>query len=166
MVADKAEKQRRGVKAVAASKIVLESIGLRDRPESLIRELYAAAGPLHAEAVPGQPRQPLEQALAFARSLPGAYDGATIVARDDAGRIVGYADVAVQDMDGFRHVAQAGIGVLPGHRRAGIGRALLGGVLEVAGRLGRSLLMGDTRETVPAGEAFARRIGAGLSAYP
>jgi mycothiol synthase len=162
MVADKAEKQRRGVKAVAASKIVLESIGLRDRPESLIRELYAAAGPLHAEAVPGQPRQPLEQALAFARSLPGAYDGATIVARDDAGRIVGYADVAVQDMDGFRHVAQAGIGVLPGHRRAGIGRALLGGVLEVAGRLGRSLLMGDTRETVPAGEAFARRIGAGL----
>jgi len=53
-------------------------------------------------------------------------------------------------------------GVLPGHRRAGIGRALLGGVLEGAGRLGRSLLMGDTREAVPAGEAFARRIGAGL----
>jgi GNAT superfamily N-acetyltransferase len=139
------------VKAVTPSKIVLESIGLRDRPESLIRELYAAAGPLHAEAAPAQPRQPLEQALAFARGLPGACDGATIVARDDAGQIVGSADVTVQDMDGFRHVAQVSIGVLPGHRRAGIGRALLGGVLEVAGRLGRSLLMGDTRETVPAG---------------
>ena len=74
------------MKAVTASKIVLESIGLRDRPESLIRELYAAAGPLHAEAVPDQPRPPLEQALAFARGLPGAYGGATIVARDDAGK--------------------------------------------------------------------------------
>src|SRR5579863_7504099 len=31
-----------------------------------------------------------------------------------------------------------------------------------AGRFGRSLLMGGTRETVPAGEAFARRIGAEL----
>lgn len=128
------------MKAVTASKIVLESIGLRDRPESLIRELHAAAGPLRAEAGPDQPRQPLEQALAFARGLPEAYDGATIVARD-AGQIVGSADVTVQDMDGFRHVAQVSIGVLPGHRRAGIGRALLGGVLEVAGRLGRSLLM-------------------------
>jgi GNAT superfamily N-acetyltransferase len=150
------------VKAVTASKIVLESIGVRDRPESLIRELYAAAGPLYAEAAPDEPRQPLEQALAFARSLPEAYDGATIVARDRAGRIVGSADVTVQDMDGFRHVAQVSIGVLPAHRRAGVGRALLDGAVEVAGRIGRSLLMGDTRETVPAGEAFARRIGAGL----
>ena len=97
------------------------------------------------------------------RSLPGACgDGATIVARDDAGQIVGSAGVTVQDMDGFRHVAEVSIGRAAGHRRAGIGRALLGGVLEVAGRFGRSLLMGDTRETVPAGEAFARRIGAEL----
>jgi GNAT superfamily N-acetyltransferase len=147
---------------VTASKVALQSVGLRDRPEDLIRELYAAAGPLHAEAAPDEPRRPLEQVLAFARSLPGAYDGATIVARDGAGRIVGSADVTVQDVSGFRHVAQVGIGVLPGHRRAGIGRALLGGALEVAGRLGRNLLMGATRETVPAGEAFARRIGAEL----
>jgi L-amino acid N-acyltransferase YncA len=61
-------------------------------------------------------------------------------------------------MDGFRHVAQVSIGVLPGHRRGGIGRALLGGAVEVAGQLGRSLLMGDTRETVPAGEGSGRWI--------
>jgi len=141
---------------------MLESVGLRDRPENLIRELYAANGPLHAEAAPDEPRRPLEQVLALARCLPGAYDGAAIVARDGAGRIVGSADVTVQDVDGFRHAAWVGIGVLPGHRRAGTGRALLGGALEVAGRLGRDLLMGTTRETVPAGEAFARRTGAEL----
>lgn len=142
--------------------MVLETVGLRDRPEDLIRELYAAAGPLHAEAAPDEPRRPVEQVLAFARGLPGDHDGAVIVARDDAGRIVGSADVTVQDMDGSRHVAHVGIGVLPGHRRAGTGRALLGAALEVAGRFGRDLLMGATRGTVPAGEAFARRIGAEL----
>jgi mycothiol synthase len=147
---------------VTASKVVLESVGLRDMPEDLIRELYAATGPLHAEAVPDEPRRPLEQELAFARSLPGAYDGATIVARDGAGLIVGSADVTVQDVDGARHVAHVGIGVLPGHRRAGTGRALLGSAVETAERLRRNLLMGTTRERVAAGEAFARRIGAEL----
>ena len=141
---------------------MLESIGRRDRPDNLIRELYEATGPLHTEATPDEPRQPLEQELAFARNLPGAYDGATIIARDGAGQIIGSADVSVQDIDGFRHVAQVSIGVLPGHRRAGTGRALLGGAIDVAGRLGRGVLMGGTRETVPAGQAFARRIGAEL----
>src|SRR5436190_18073852 len=94
------DRGRRDAKAVTASKVALQSVGLRDRPEDLIRELYAAAGPLHAEAAPDEPRRPLEQVLAFARSLPGAYDGATIVARDGAGRIVGSADVTVQDVSG------------------------------------------------------------------
>lgn len=147
---------------MATSKVVLESTGLRDMPEDLIRELYAASAPLRAEAAPDEPPQPLEQVLAFARNLPEGHDGATIVARDEAGQITGSADVAVQDMDGYRHVAWVSIRVLPGHRRAGIGRALLRGALEVAERFGRSLLMGGTRETVPAGEAFARRIGAEL----
>ncbi len=150
------------MRAVPANKIVLESAGLRDRPEGLIREPYAAAGPMHAEAAPDESRQPLEQVLTVARSIPGACDGAAIVARDDTDQIVGSADVAVQGINGFRHVAEVSIGALPGHRRAGIGRALLGGAVEVAGRLGRSLLMAVTRETVPAGEVFARRIGAGL----
>lgn len=70
--------------------------------------------------------------------------------------------MAVQDLDGYRHVALVNIRVLPGHRRAGIGRALPRGAVEVAERFGRSLLMGGTRETVPAGEAFARGIGAEL----
>jgi mycothiol synthase len=147
---------------VTAGKIVLESIGLRDRPDNLIRELYEATGPLHTEATPDEPRQPLEQQLAFARNLPWVYDGVTIVARDGAGQIMGSAGVNVADLDGFRHVAEVSIGVLPGYRRAGIGRALLGGATDVAGRLGRSLLMAVTRENVPAGEAFARRIGAEL----
>ena len=148
--------------AMATSKVVLESTDLRDMPEDLIRELYAATAPLRAEADPGEPPQPLEQVLAFARNLPEGHDGVTIAARVEAGQIVGSADVAVQDMDGHRHIAWVNVGVLPDHRRAGVGRALLGGALEAAERFGRGLLMGGTRETVPAGEAFVRRIGAEL----
>lgn len=142
-------------------KIVFESFGLREKTEDLIRELYAATEPLDAEANPDEPRPSLEQVLARARRLPGTYDGATIVARD-AGWIVGSAEVRARDIKGFRHVAWVSIRVLPGHRRDGIGRALLGGAVEVAERLGRDLLMSTTRDTVPAGEAFARRVGAGL----
>jgi mycothiol synthase len=147
---------------MATSKVVLDSTGLRDMPEDLIRELYAAFAPLRAEAAPDDPPQPVEQVLAVARNLPEGHDGATIVARDEAGQITGSADVAVQDIAGYRHVAWVNVRVLPGRRRAGIGGALLRGAVEVAQRFGRSLLMGRTRETVPAGEAFARRVGAEL----
>jgi len=147
---------------MTASKVVLESVDLRDKPEELIRELYGAAGPLHAEAAPDEPRWPVERVLAAARHLPAAVNGATIVARDGSGRVAGFADATVHDRDGVRHVAYVGMGVLPDYRRAGTGQALLGSALAVAGRFGRNLLIGSTRETVPAGEAFARRIGAGL----
>jgi len=152
--------RRRDAKAMTTDKMALEVIGVRGRPEHLVREVYEAAGLLHAEAAPEEPRQPLEQELAFFRSLPEAYDGATVVARDDAGQIIGSANVIINDTEGFRHAARVRIGVLPGHRRAGIGRALLGGALEVAERHDRTLLIGSTWETVPAGETFARRIGA------
>jgi mycothiol synthase len=147
---------------MTANKVALECTALRDRPADLLRELYAATGPLHAEAIPDMPRMSLDRWLARARHLPAVEDGATIVARDGTGQIIGSADVTTQDIDGFRHTAEVSIGVLAGHRRAGIGRALLSSAVDVTERLGRTLLIGATRETVPAGEAFARRIGAEL----
>ena len=147
---------------MTANKVVLECTALRDRSADLLREVYAATGPLHAEAIPDMPRVSLERWLSGARSLSAAEDGATIVARDSTGQIIGSADVTTQDIDGFRHIAEISIGVLAGHRRAGIGRALLSSALDVTERLGRTLLTGAARETVPAGDAFARRIGAEL----
>ena len=142
--------------------MTLEATGLRDMPDDLIRELYIATGPLYAEVLPDVPRHSLEQRLTQVRNLPGGYDGTTIVARDGAGQIVGCADVGVEDREGARRIADVNIRVLPGHRRTGIGRTLLRPAIEAAERYGRNLLTSRTRETVPAGEAFARRIGAGL----
>ena len=135
---------------------------MRQKSPDLVRELYEVSRLLHAEATPDEPRVPLEQALAAACNVPAVYDGATIVARSESGDIVGFADVLTQDMEGYRHVAQVNIGVLPEHRRAGVARTLLGSAVDFAERLGRTLLMGSTRDTIPAGEAFAQRIGAEL----
>jgi GNAT superfamily N-acetyltransferase len=89
-------------------------------------------------------------------------DGVLIVARD-AGQIVGTARVTTQDLEGRNDVAQVGVAVLPGHRRRGIGRMLLQRVADATDRFDRPLLIGSSRENVPSGEAFSRRIGAELA---
>lgn len=140
----------------------IESVRLREMPEALTRELHAAMEPLHWETTPDEPLPPVEQAIAETRGLPEMMDALVLVARDSAGQIIGSARVFVQDLEGSRHIAQTSISVLPDHRRAGIGRALLRGAVEATERFQRTLLMGFSRENMPAGEAFARRIGAEL----
>lgn len=145
-----------------SSEPLIESVRLREMPEALTRELHAAMEPLHWEATPDEPLPRVEQAIAETRGLPEMMDALVLLARDSAGRIIGSARVVVQDLEGSRHIAQTTIKVLPDHRRAGIGRALLREAVEAAERFQRTLLMGFSRENVPAGEAFARRIGAEL----
>lgn len=99
----------------------LESTGLRDRPEGLIRELYAATGPLHAEAAPGEARQPLEQVLALARGIPAA-----CYAVDDAtGDFVGLTDIVVSSASPER-VWVGNTAVEPAHRGRALGKWLKG----------------------------------------
>ena len=118
--------ERRGLKAVTASKVVLESIGLRDRPESLIRELYAAAGPLHAEAAPGQLRPPLEQALKQeerAAATAGLERWACYAVNDATGDWVGLTDIVVNSAAPERvHVGNTA--VEPAHRGRALGKWL------------------------------------------
>jgi ribosomal protein S18 acetylase RimI-like enzyme len=54
-----------------------------------------------------------------------------LVAAEGA-RVVGWCDVIPKDVDGFRHSSDLGMGLLPGYRRRGLGRALLEGTLERA----------------------------------
>jgi ribosomal protein S18 acetylase RimI-like enzyme len=48
------------------------------------------------------------------------------------GRIVGWCDVAPKPIEGFRHSAVLGMGVLPEYRRRGLGCLLLERVLQAA----------------------------------
>ena len=139
----------------------IEEVGLREAPEELLRELHAAGQVIHDEATPEDPRQPVEELLIQLRNLPPIIDGAVLVARGEAG-LQGWANVFTQDIEGMRHVANVELAVLPEHRRQGVATALTGRAAAVADRLRRDLLMGSSRESVPAAEAFARSLGADL----
>jgi mycothiol synthase len=140
----------------------IEEIPLREASEEVLRELHDSGEPLHLEATPDDPRPPVEQMLGKARSLPPPVDIRLLIARDGAGQIAGSANAVFFDLDGQRHVSNVAIAVQPGRRREGVGTQLLARLIELAAARDRSLLIGIARESVPAGDAFAKAIGAEL----
>ncbi len=75
------------------------------------------------------------------------------------GRPVGYLLLGLPQHDN-RTLVEVELQVLPGHRRRGVGRALLDLALERARALGRHHLVGGTVQTRPDGAAFAEAVGA------
>jgi len=74
--------------------------------------------------------------------------------------LLGFAELDIFRTESNQHLAVTSIEVLRTHRRRGIGARLLGDVVAAARRAERRLLIGDSSRVIPAGEAFARRIGA------
>lgn len=74
--------------------------------------------------------------------------------------LLGFAVLSIFRTENNRHLAVTSIEVLHTHRRRGIGARLLGEVVAAARHAERRLLIGDSNRAIPAGEAFARRIGA------
>jgi mycothiol synthase len=141
----------------------IEEWPLREQPDGLLAELYAARGPLHAEATPDDPRRMLADEIVAARSLPAPEDGVRFVARDSAGAVAGYAWCGWEQLAGWAHVLSVDVAVLPDQRRRGLGRLLLDRSASVAERRGLRLVTGRSRENVPSGAAFARRFGADVA---
>jgi mycothiol synthase len=145
---------------VAVSAWTIEDWPLREQPDGLLAELYAARGPLHDEATPDDPRRPVADEIIAARSLPATEDGVRLVARDSTGAIAGYAWCGWEQLTGWDHVLSADIAVLPDQRRRGLGRLLLDRVASIAESRRLRLVMGRSRENVPSGGVFAQRFGA------
>jgi mycothiol synthase len=139
---------------VAVPAWTIDEWPLREQPDGLLAELYAVRGELHAEATPGDPRMPLAGEIASARHQPASEDGVVLTARDPGGAIRGYASCGWVYMPGWDHVLQTHVAVVPGARRQGLGRLLLGEAAVVAERRGLRLVTGRTKENVRAGAAF------------
>ncbi|MBI5876163.1 MAG: GNAT family N-acetyltransferase [Chloroflexi bacterium] len=77
-------------------------------------------------------------------------------------RMIGAGTALVMRDDSNRHILSGRIDILPAYRRQGMGRQLLAHIADVARAEGRRLIYLETYATVPAGEAFARRLGGGL----
>jgi GNAT superfamily N-acetyltransferase len=133
---------------------------VREQPDELLAELHAARAVLNAEATPDDPMQPLAVEIAAVRHMPEVSDGIVIVGRNAAGAIAGFARCGWEQLDGWDHVLQTSIAVLPDSRRGGLGRQLLDRSAGIAAERGLRLMMGQTKETVPSGASFCQRFAA------
>jgi RimJ/RimL family protein N-acetyltransferase len=73
--------------------------------------------------------------------------------------VVGWCDVIPKDIDGFRHAADLGMGLLPAWRGRGLGRALLEGTLARARRAGLLRVELEVYASNPVAIALYERCG-------
>ena len=133
---------------------------------------YAAlsrhANRMRLERLPDDPPVPLEETIQNLHSLPSFVDlhmwAAWTPAQDE---IAALANVSLLRLEENRHMASFDISVESEHRRQGLGREMLRHIAETAAADQRRLLMTETSDRIPAGEAFMLRLGAqkGLEAH-
>lgn len=139
----------------------IQPLDLRRAGDREYALLHALQSRMRAERLPDDPPIPLDEQIRGWRNLPTYFDLFTwVVPSADGAAFVGSGSLWISRTDDNRHLADVGIEVLPEFRRGGLGRRLLAPIAETAAREGRRLLIFDTSERVPAGEAFARRLGA------
>ena len=113
------------------------------------------------ERQPDDPPIPLEETTNTYKNLPSFVDlRMWSVWNEDYSEMIAQGNVAFVHTDENQHLAQFDIIVHPTYRRQGIGKQLLGLITTAAQAEHRRLLMTDTIDRIPAGEAFMQRIGA------
>ena len=123
---------------------------------------------MRLERLPDDPPVPLEELIQNLQSIPSFVDvrlwAAWTPAQDE---IAALANVSLLRLEENRHMASFDISVETEHRRQGLGRQMLHRIVEAAAADQRRLLMTDTSDRIPAGEAFMLRLGAkkGLEAH-
>ncbi|HKY51917.1 MAG TPA: GNAT family N-acetyltransferase [Candidatus Limnocylindria bacterium] len=124
-----------------------------------VAELYQA---LQRERTPEDPLTPAEAIERRLRAVVPGQWRASFVARDARGALVGYGVVnrSLNEPENA-HLRWTELAVLPGHRRKGVGRALLRRLVDAVADQGDDVVfMTQTIDRVPSGTAFARAIGA------
>lgn len=142
--------------------VEIEEVDYRSLTDDQIRLENDLDNVLQAESEPDDPPTPLEAAIAETRNLPSFVSTRVFWGLDADGTLAAQGHVYWHEVAENRHVANAGIGVRPDYRRRGIGRSLLSLLTDAADSVKRPLIMFSTSDRIPAGEIFARHIGAEL----
>jgi GNAT superfamily N-acetyltransferase len=121
---------------------------------------HAFATTMRLERQPTDPPLSLTELMETYRNLPPALDWFSLIVVTAEGEIIGHTEASTSPTEENLHLMEASIEVLPEFRRQGIGKALLRRLVNEAQQRSKSLLLGATASKVPAGEAFAERIGA------
>jgi mycothiol synthase len=140
--------------------VAIHAIDVRDQSDDFIVAMNEYSNAMRAESNPDDPPTPIEVARARAKAIPEFVEIFAFTALDPDGAVVGTAEIGYMRMEENQHLMEGGVSVRANRRRQGIGKALLRLICEAAEREGRTLIVGGTSERIPAGEAFAERIGA------
>lgn len=124
------------------------------------RRLNTFENLLRRERIPDDPVVSDEECMQWWRSKPSAFVIEPWLAWNEAGEIVGCAFGFMIAENSNQHLLQFDLEVHPAYRRQGLGKRLLGYLVEIAQRNNRTLLATGTNDRIPAGALFMERIGA------
>ena len=132
----------------------------RNATHDEVAALNRCSNQMRAERLPDDPPIPPEETYQQLKNLPDFVQMAIWNAwSTEQGEIVAYG-LAQYSLEDNLHMAQFDISVLPRFRRQGLGRQFLSRIVRAAKEQNRRLLITDTTDRIPAGEAFMQRIGA------
>ncbi len=123
---------------------------------------------IRLERLPDDPPVPLDESIQNLKNIPPFIDLRLWAAwSPDGSDIVSLGNVAVFRTDDNQHLAQFDITVLSEYRQQGLGRQCLALIADFTQNENRRLLMTNTVDRLPGGEAFMKRLGAnkGLEAH-
>ena len=140
--------------------VVIEEVELPAVSDDDLGHLNTIENILRSEVFPDDPPVPVEVTAARARHIPDFIGQRDFWAREADGAIAGRASAWWTKTDDNRHLIRTDLGVRPDRRLRGIGKALLSLVVEATLAEARTLIVGRTLSSVPAGVPFARRTGA------
>jgi GNAT superfamily N-acetyltransferase len=123
---------------------------------------------LRKERLPDDPPLPVEETISNLQTIPPFVDLQIWVVRlPGQNDIIAMGDSVIMQTPENQHLQQFEISVEAGYRRQGIGTHMLGLVAAEANKKNRRLLMTNTSDRIPGGDAFMKSIGAqaGMQAH-
>lgn len=146
--------------AISTAAYTVEPADLATADDDLLREVLTLTNAIASERVPEDPPLSFEAFASRVRNRPSMVVIRDWLARSAEGELVGRGLVVRFEADTNRHLREAGIDVLPAHRRKGIARQLLREIVAGAGPADDIVISFFTNDRVPAAAAFLDRIGA------
>ncbi len=148
--------------------LTISAFDVRRASDTDLAALSKFSNQIRSERLPDDPPIALEDHLQRYRNIPDFVDVPMhVVWSPDGSQMLALEQSQILNMEENRHISQFSIDVLPAYRRQGLGRRLLACAVQSAQDAQRTLMLAETSERIPAGEAFMQRYGAakGLEAH-
>jgi mycothiol synthase len=146
--------------ALSTRTYTIEPVDISTADDDLVREVAALTNVMSSERVPEDPPLSFEAFASRVRNRPSMVVIRDWLARSAEGELVGRGYVVRFEADTNQHLREAGIDVLPAHRRKGIAKQLFRELVAGAGTADDIVLGFYTNDRVPAAAVFLKRVGA------